>query len=235
MDNILIVESNLIEACSLANLICEQISNVRLYNIVLTGTKAISIINKNLVDIVIVNLNLLDMKGMDIINHISDNDLTKFKDSIIIYFNEDIDLSKTIKNKYIFSYCNRNTLLKNIKKLIEEKKKYNNTDIIKEKIKKELEKLHFNFSYIGTKYLYECIYECYCKNRKHDINLNKEIYPIISKKYNKTINTIKVDIFKSTYIMYYDVDENILSNYFGYGILKKPKIKDIIYKVLQKI
>lgn len=115
MDNILIVESNLIEACSLANLICEQISNVRLYNIVLTGTKAISIINKNLVDIVIVNLNLLDMKGMDIINHISDNDLTKFKDSIIIYFNEDIDLSKTIKNKYIFSYCNRNTLLKNIK------------------------------------------------------------------------------------------------------------------------
>ena len=65
--------------------------------------------------------------------------------------------------------------------------------------------------------------------------MNKEIYPIISKKYNKTINTIKVDIFKSTYIMYYDVDENILSNYFGYGILKKPKIKDIIYKVLQKI
>lgn len=101
--------------------------------------------------------------------------------------------------------------------------------------KKELENLKYNFSYLGTKYLCECIYECYNKNKIYDINLNKDIYPIISKKYHKTISSIKANIFQATSIMYYEIEEQILQEYFGYNVRSKPKTKDIITRVLQKL
>ena len=108
-------------------------------------------------------------------------------------------------------------------------------DTIKQQIQEELEKLNFNFSYIGTKYLIDCIYECYYQNKIYDVNLNKDIYPIVSKKFNKSINSIRANIFQSISIMYYDNDENNLSNYFGYKILSKPKNKDLIIHILQKL
>ena len=51
MKNILIIESNIIEACFLTNFISKQISNVRVYNIALNGIEALNIIKNNLVDI----------------------------------------------------------------------------------------------------------------------------------------------------------------------------------------
>ena len=32
--------------------------------------------------------------------------------------------------------------------------------------------------------------------------------------------------------MYYENEEELLSNYFGYDIIEKPKTKDIIIKIL---
>lgn len=53
-------------------------------------------------------------------------------------------------------------------------------------------------------------------------------------KYNKSINSI-TSISQTTSIMYYEIDENYLSDYFGYKIINKPKPKDIMITVLQKI
>ena len=126
-------------------------------------------------------------------------------------------------------------LLTEIKNLVKEKQNQKSIETIEYKIKNELKKLKLNFSYVGTKYLYECICECYYRNIIYDINLNKDIYPIISKKYNKRIDSIKSNISKAITLMYYENEEKYLSNYFGYDILSRPKTKDIITKILFNI
>ena len=239
MKNLLIIEENLIEAHTLTNYICKRISDIRLYNIASTGKEAINIINEEIVDIIILDLNLPDVTGVDVINYIAKNKIEKYKNSIIIFTNEMQLLREIHRSEYVFNYCTKinsaNYIISSIKEMIEKNKKDSYNFFIKEKIKLELEKLHFNFSYIGTKYLYELIYECYSKNKLYDINLRKEIYPILSKKYNKAIATIKSDIFHATSIMYCETEENILSSYFEYEIIEKPKVKDIVNIVLQKI
>ena len=165
MQNLLIVENNLTCIYSLINCICKEILNIRLYNIALTGMEAIDIIKSERVDIIVLDLNLPDMNGIDIINFISKNNLYKYNSSIIIYTNETNLLTKVIKNDYVFCYCSKinskDYLIKKIRELIDEKKSKLNLNDVKNQIKKELEKLNFKFSYIGTKYLSESIYECY--------------------------------------------------------------------------
>jgi len=65
--------------------------------------------------------------------------------------------------------------------------------------------------------------------------VNKKIYPIIAKKYNKTINSIRIDIFQSISKMYDEIEKKKLSNYFGYKVINKPKTKEVITTILEKI
>lgn len=95
--------------------------------------------------------------------------------------------------------------------------------------------MNYNFTYIGTRYLAQCIYESYHRVNKYDINLNRDIYPIIVQKYNKSINSIKTNINQATNIMYFDTEEKLLFKYFGYNITCKPKPKDIIFKIMENI
>lgn len=239
MINLLIIEENLIEAYTLTNFICEQIPYIRLYNIASTGKEAINIIKEEIVDIIILDLELSDMSGIEVIDYISKNHIEKYKNSIIIFTSEMQLLRKVYQNEYVFNYCTKtnsvNYIISIINELIVQKKEVQYYNFIKEQIKAELEMLHFKFSYTGTKYLYDIIYECFKQKKLYDINLKKEIYPVISKRYGRTINTIKSNIFQAISIMYCEIDINLLSNYLGYEIIEKPKAKDIINSVLKKI
>lgn len=239
MENLLIIEDDIIQSHFMVNYICKEIPNIRLYNIATTGKEALNIINEKKVDIIILDLNLPDMTGIDILNYIDANNIQNFTSSIIIVTGE-MELLRQVKNnKNIFTYCSKvngyRTIINDIKKLLYEKQKNHNNDLVTEQIKNELQKLKFNFSYIGTKYLCDCIKECYDREDIYNINLKSDIYPILAKKYNKTINSIKSCIFKSILIMYYESSEQNLSEYFGYKIITKPKTKDIIFSVIQKI
>lgn len=72
-------------------------------------------------------------------------------------------------------------------------------------------------------------------NRTLIINLSQNIYPILAQKYQKTCISIKTSIFQSISIMYYEIEEDKLFSYLGYYSNKKPKAKDIIYAILQKL
>lgn len=239
MQKLLIIEDNLIQAHFLTNTICKEIPDIKLYNIALTGIEAINIIKEESVDIIILDMKLPDMTGVDIINFISKNNIAKYLSSILVLTGEMELLSQIIGNQYIFDYCSKingmDLIVHKIKELLEEKKKCSRITSIKEQIKTELENLKYNFSYAGTKYLYECICECYARKKLYDFNLNKDIYPIISHKYHKTISSIKANIFQATSLMYCEIEEDILEEYFGYNIKSKPKTKDIITMILLKL
>ena len=104
-----------------------------------------------------------------------------------------------------------------------------------ELIIEELSKLKFNFKYYGTRYLIDSIYKTYCLNKVYNVNLSKEVFPELSKKYKKSIDTIHSNIKKSINIMYYDCEEEVLIEYFCYTVIKKPTVKEIVITVLEKI
>jgi len=239
MENLLIIEDDIVQSHFMANYICKEISNIRLYNIATTGKEALNIIKDKKINIIILDLNLPDMTGIDILNYIDKENIQGLDASIIIVTGE-MELLRQVKNnKYIYTYYSKvngyETIINDIKNIVDEKQKTQKSDLITEQIKNELQKLKFNFSYIGTKYLYDCIKECYDREDIYNINLKSDIYPILAKKYNKTINSIKSCIFKSIVIMYCESSEQNLSDYFGYKIITKPKMKDIIFGVIQKI
>lgn len=106
---------------------------------------------------------------------------------------------------------------------------------IKNKIKQELEKLEYNFAYIGTNYLLDAIYILYSLKKLYNFSLEKEIYPIVANKYGDSTNNIKCDINNATDKMFYDCNEENLKNYLGDYKFYKPGTKKIIRAVLKKI
>lgn len=81
----------------------------------------------------------------------------------------------------------------------------------------------------------ETIYFLYCKKCNGNYKLEKEIYPIIAKKYSKKINTIKSDIIKATNKIVYKNREDDLKRYFSYFFDNKIKPKLVINTVVNKI
>ena len=73
------------------------------------------------------------------------------------------------------------------------------------------------------------------RNHDYSENLNKNIYPVIAKKYNKTVNNVKCSITSATTSMFYDCDETRLKNYFNFYTVIKPKPKVVIHTILNKI
>lgn len=108
-------------------------------------------------------------------------------------------------------------------------------DEIINKIKLELKKLSFRESYRGFKYLVECIYEVYILKDFYNVNLSKEIFPKIAKKYNKSIECVHSNIKQAMKIMYYDCDKNTLMEYFKYVEEEKPKLKELIERIIEHI
>ena len=112
-----------------------------------------------------------------------------------------------------------------------------NNNISNEKImrniKKELNYLGYISKYCGTKYLEEVIYILY--NNENINNLQKEVYPIIASKYNKSVNTIKCNIITATSIMIDDCEERKLLKYLGYYEFSRPGPKQIAESVISKL
>lgn len=79
------------------------------------------------------------------------------------------------------------------------------------------------------------IYLIYKMKINYNVNLSRQIFPLLSKYFCKSIDTIHSDMKKSINIMYYDCDEEILKEYFYNDISKKPSVKKIIITILSKI
>ena len=159
----------------------------------------------------------------------------KYKNSMLILSNKTVS---HYKHPYIFSYIynnkNMEIILKKINQIRKIKLIQQNNYALLDKINKELEYIGYNASYNGTKYIAESIAILYNNYDNGEI-LSKDVYPIIAKKYNKSINNIKCNIAKATTSMYYDCDINRLKQYFKFYSDYKPKPKNVIYTILNKL
>lgn len=239
MLNILVVEDNYVQCKELVNFISQNIDDIKLYSMAFTGKEALNLIRTQKIDIILLDLKLPDIPGIDIINNIDKENLAQYEKSIIIVSSQISMLSKIRDNPYIYTYfykpINFEKLIPSIEEIIFNKKHSSYEDIVIKKINSELKKLNFNFSYIGTKYLSECIYEIYLRKESNYSNLSKEIYPILAKRHHKSCNTIYGNIKQSVNAMYYDTNETTIKKYLNYSYFSKPKIKEIVFAILDKL
>lgn len=238
MLNMLVIEDNVIECQQLINIISSQISDLKLYSMTFNGKDALDILEKDKIDIILLDLILPDISGINIIEYIERKKLSNYENSIVVVSGETYLHPEFSKNTYIYSCfqnpINFNALVQCIENIIKDKNNNINQLIIKDKINNELGKLNYNFSYIGTQYLSECIYEIFTKNLK-SFNLSRDIYPLIAKKHSTNVNNIKCNIFQATLNSYYDCEQNKLEQYFKRVFYEKPKTKDVIYTILSYI
>ena len=160
--------------------------------------------------------------------------ITRYHNSIIL-----LSSKKVYNNIFVYECIERpinlNNLLNSILEISKYKKETKYFINIKNKIIIELKKLNYNLSHIGTKYLIEVIFEIYIKKDYLGDNLKNNIYSILAKRYNKSNNTIYGDIKQATISMYANCKEEIIEKYFDFEKCRKPKVSEVIFKVLNKI
>ncbi len=106
---------------------------------------------------------------------------------------------------------------------------------LKVKAARELEYVGYRIYYTGTQYLIEAIVYMYdSKNNRLD-NLQSGIYPIIAKKYNRSVRNVKSSISKATEIMFYESDSKKVEKYFMLDEGVKPTVKQVIFTVINRI
>lgn len=102
-------------------------------------------------------------------------------------------------------------------------------------ISAELEFIGYKFKYKGTHYLRDTIMQLYSDDNTMVDNLQTIIYPIVGKKYDKTVYNVKSSISKATEHMYCECDSTRLKDYFKLTNDVKPTVKQVIFTVISKL
>ncbi len=241
MVNILVADDNIYYAKILVNYIMSKNDELRVVNISTNGEEVIEILKSRKIDILILDLKMPILSGLQILDKIQ---VLNLDIRIIITSGENILMKHIINNKMVDGYVNKLEGLEKINQKVNEivKKKSNKTnyDLIKKKVLKELLELGYNIKYNGTKYLTEVIslvYERYGANDTNGdiINLEQCFYKKVADKYSKNVKNIKVNIINATESMYMECEKNKLQNYFCFSYDHKPTPKVVIDTVLSKI
>ncbi len=239
MQNLMIIDNNILYIQKVVSNISKNLNNVKIYSFYSNKNSTIfeEIENKE-VDIILINV---EFAGLDIVDFIYKNSINVYNKSIILLCKN----SKLVKllykeeyNKYIYTCVKVSeditNLISTLRKVTFYKENTSDEIMVKARISRELKKLRYNFSNIGTEYILESIYIVY-KNKIYNLNLSKHVYPILSEKYKKSINTIRCNITTATRIMYCECEERFIMEYFGYLDPDKPEVKEVITTIFEKI
>lgn len=239
MLNMLIIDDEISCIKKLISYIFKNEENVRLLDIASNGIEALEILDKNKADIILLDLKMSKMNGINLIEKLERQKLKIYEKSIIVITAEDVMLQKIIKSPLIYSYqlkpIEQDNLLKDINDIVREKSLIEKNEKLDKKIVSELKYLNYNLTHLGTQYLKECIKIDFLKYEGEAENLSKQIYPIIAKKYKKKVFSIKNNIIKATSYMYNECKIEILMKYFGYDIDYKPTPKTVIKAIVRKL
>lgn len=243
MINVLFVGKNLKYLFNLINKLIVLNKELRVYGIATTDKEIKELTLDRQIDIIIMDLQISK------VNYLIEHkiiDSRKFKKSIILIIENVCEVDKLYDTKYIYDYVEKSTNLvetiSNINCLLLSQVGLENINKTKEqeleirvKINNELRELGYNFELLGTKYLAETIYILYTLKDYFDDNLERDIYPIVAKKYSKPPHTIKCNIRNATDIMYYDNEEEKIRKYLGNSYNIKPGTKIIVSTILNKM
>lgn len=233
MINILIIDNNPINIHNIIDVFIN--SNTEFCcNITNNKEKLIKIIFKENINYIFLNLDVQKNMNFDILEYIKSKKMTRYYNSIIISNQNAYTIEPKYK-PYVLDAISENSILDvlQLNYFLNFKASSIKPSNLKKLIYSELRSLNYNLSYNGTRYIIDIIIELFYKNKVGSVNLEKEIYPILSKRYKKSIANIKSNISQANKIMYYDCKEEIIKEYFHSP--NKPKTKEIVYVILDKV
>lgn len=158
-----------------------------------------------------------------------------YKESIFVIVEDTSLLSLLDDNNLIFDYTIKGTGVQEIAIRLNRLIKKKDIKIKRKQISVELEKLGYDFHYNGTNYLQDVILQMYLHDEFSVNSLQRDIYPIVSNTYNKSVHNIKCNINNATELMYCKCEQSKLKNYFNFYDDTKPTTKIVVYTVLNKI
>ena len=240
MINVFIADNDINYIRELMHIINSYFDNVRVSDISINDNEALKILNNsNDIDIILLEFSSSSINTFNILNNLSQ--ANRYANSFIVFSDNisTIDSAKYLNSNIIYKIIpktlNYNIIVENLKEIIIKKSLNYNIKEIRNKIIKELVSIGYAFSHSGTQYLIDAIEISYYCNNNLTKNLNKYIYPLISKKHNQTNNNIKTSINRATETMYYNCEESVLKQYFGFNTIKKPNIKTVINTIKIKL
>lgn len=222
MYNILLIDEDLIYGSNLISSLSNYNNDIRFSAFIFNKNEIVNAVKKYCYDIILINNNLM-------LEYYSE--LEEYKNMIILLMDNKSYL-KDNKILHILKSESIKQLNNMILKLVVENS--SNSNVIKSVINMELKYLGYNFNYYGTKYLCDAIYILF-NDKEYNDNLKKDVYPIIAKKYNRTVQNVKCNIINATDIMICECEEKRLINYFGYCDYVKPSPKKVIQVILRKL
>lgn len=234
MVNILIVDNKIDFAMSLINLLNKN-ENIRVCAIAKNANEATKIIKENNnISAILLNLSI---KNVKFLNSLKNN--RKYQKSCIVIYDKRSKICNFINNNSIYTLIDKcekkEVILSVINEFIYRKMTYKREEKIKNKIFNEISYLGFDIMHKGTKYLLESIEYIILNPEKEVSKLERDIYPVLSKKYGESIHNIKCSINRATTSMYYECDVNKLKKYFYFRDDIKPSVKTIIDTIVNKI
>lgn len=234
MLNMLVIIQNKTVGIKVINTLSEYISDIRLLNFCNNSNEAFNILNNKKADFILLEINSNNNFGIDILNYLNTHSTDLYYNSIILIGNNPLYNTNLIFDSLDLP-IKRKKLCDSISNLCKYKDTSYTDTSIRSKIISLLKNLNFDLSHIGTKYLIEVIFEIYYKKNYLGNDLKNNIYINLSHKYNKSINTIYGSIKYSVQKMYDNSDHNFLTKYFLLDKPRKPKVTEIIYKIINQI
>lgn len=236
MVNVLIADDNVNYAINLMNFINKNNNYIRVCAIAKDGMEAINDIRNNKIDVILLDLIMPKYDGYRVLRYIEDK--IQYKSSCIILSGYIDNINRFINNKCIFSVLSktigRERILDKINELVINKEENRKRTNLRKKIFAELQVLGYNISHKGTKYLLDVIE--FIMLEEQEINsLEKNIYPILSNKYQESVHNIKCSINRATTSMYCECEIRTLKEYFYFYEDRKPRVKTIIEAIINRI
>lgn len=235
MSTVVIADDDLITLKNIFNYIIQKNNGIKVLGLTSDGTEVLKYIDKYMPDILLLDLMMPKLNGLDVLDILLENKEKYLKKMKIIIISSYIDkLYKENKySKYIYEVLHKPL---NIDKLVEILNKIDNE---KEKIKisqyidSELNKFMFNKGSNSYKYLSDTIYLVLLEKRRN-FELESDIYLKVAKLNNKkSEKMIKWAIEKLLYNMYINTRQEIIKEYFNFIEDTKPTTKLFIRSIVE--
>ncbi|MBR2587872.1 MAG: hypothetical protein IKD77_01550, partial [Bacilli bacterium] len=194
------------------------------------------------IDLILLDLIMPYENGEEVLKKLETLKDYKYKPDIIVV-SGDTKLINKVKSKYtildvVYKDLGFENALSIINKNISNLEKQKRSSNYKEKVLDELLKLKYNIKHNGTKYIMETIMFIIDNYKRSEMlinNLEKDVYPLIAHRFEKSVGNIKNNIVKATNNMYNECEMDYLIDYFGYGYDKKPTPKIVIITIVNKV
>ena len=225
MVNILLADDNTNFLNNLFKYIIRGNKKLRVVDITTDGISTYNSILELKPDIVILDLKMPKMNGIEILEKIQKHNATS---KIIILSGYNDYIERIVDNKNIALKISKtkdfHTILKYVNVLADELE-YDNRE---KEVSKTLKKISFNMNSIGSKYLIKAIMIA-LDDEKLLNRMENNLYSIIAKQFNTTNQNVKWNINRSIKSMWrYTDNKKYVSEVFGKNEINCPTAKDII-------